>query len=54
MSGSQNGRQFDKLNGDEGAQKWKMKLSKQFFAILNNNHRRCVTSKENFGVVFVI
>ena len=56
-SGSQNGHQFDELNGEEG--RHKQKNSKTFktvfsFTILNKNYRNCVTSKENFGIVFAI
>jgi len=54
MSGSQNGHQFDELNREEGMHKQKINFPSRFFTILDNNHRCCVTSKENFGIVFMI
>jgi len=62
MSGSQNGRQFDKLNGEEGTQKWKMKLSKQFFRHFEQQPQALCNFKREFwrcfcdlrGNIFVI
>jgi len=54
LSGRQNGHHFDELNKEEGAHKQKSNFPSSFFAILNNNHKSCLTSKENFGIVFAI
>lgn len=45
---------FDKLNREEGMHKRKINFPSSFFASLSNNHKGCLASMENFGIVSMI